>query len=136
MSDINKWIGSGRVTRDAELKYIGSNNTPMVEIGLCSNRIWSKDGEKQEEPTFVDITLWGKRAESLAQYLKKGAFILVEGRLTLDTWEVDGTKRSKIKITADNVNLGPRSGKSSPEAVGAGARNTDNSDDLGDDTPF
>jgi len=108
MSDLNRWVGSGRVTRDTELRYT-PNGTAVADVGICSNRIWSKDGAKQEEPTFVDVTLWGKQAESLAQYLTKGAFVMVEGRLQLDTWETDeGVKRSKLRVVAERVNLGPR----------------------------
>ena len=109
MADLNKWIGSGRVTRDTELRHTPSG-TAVADVGLCSNRVWySKDNGKQEEPTFLDITLWGKQAENLAQYLTKGAFVTVEGRLKLDTWETDeGVKRSKLKVVAENINLGPR----------------------------
>jgi len=124
MSDLNKWVGSGRVTRDTELRYTPNGN-PVADISVASNRVWSKDGEKQEETTFVDITLWGKAAESLSKYLTKGTFIMVEGRLKLDTWAAtDGTKRSKLRVVADNVNLGP---KTRPEPVMA------NSDE---DQPF
>jgi single-strand DNA-binding protein len=102
MSDLNKWIGSGRVT------YTPAG-TAVADIGLCSNRVWSKDGEKKEEPTFVDITLWGKQAEVLVEYLTKGAFLMVEARLQLDTWETDeGVKRSKLRLVADKINLGPK----------------------------
>ncbi len=110
MSDLNRWVGSGRVTRDTELRYT-PNGTAVADVGICSNRIWSKDGQKQEEPTFVDVTLWGKQAESLAPFLTKGAFVMVEGRLQLDTWETDeGVKRSKLRVVAERVNLGPRTG--------------------------
>ena len=116
MSDLNKWVGSGRVTRDTELRYT-PNGTAVADVGMCSNRVWSKDGDKQESPTFLDITLWGKQAESLAEYLTKGAFIMVEGRLELDTWETEeGVKRSKLKVVAERVNLGPRSGGSGGES--------------------
>ena len=121
MADLNKWIGSGRVTRDTELRYTPAG-TAVADVGLCSNRIWySKDkGGKQEEPCFLDITLWGKQAENLAQYLTKGAFITVEGRLQLDTWETDeGVKRSKLKVVAENINLGPKTsggGEAKPQA--------------------
>mgnify|MGYP006274052021 CR=1 FL=1 len=112
MSDINKWIGSGRVTRDTELRYTPSG-TAVVDVGLCCNRVWNKDGQRQEEATFVDVTLWGKQAETLSQYLTKGTFVIVEGRLILDAWETpEGVKRSKLRVVADRVNLGPKqSGK-------------------------
>ena len=110
MSDLNKWIGSGRVTRDTELRYTPNGNA-VADVSICSNRQWSsKDGGRQEEPTFIDLTLWGKQAESISEYLTKGTFVTVEGRLTLDTWETDeGVKRSKLKVVAERINLGPRS---------------------------
>lgn len=108
MSDLNKVIVSGRVTRDVELRYT-PNGTAVCDVGLCSNRQWSKDGQRQEEPTFVDITLWNKQAEALSEYLKKGTYLMVEARLAYDTWESDeGVKRSKLKLVAEKVNLGPK----------------------------
>jgi single-strand DNA-binding protein len=112
MSDLNKWIGSGRVTRDTELRYL-ANGTAVADVGLCSNRVYYKDKQKVEEPTFTDVTLWGKQAESLAQYLTKGTSVTVVGRLKLDSWETDGQKRSKLKVVAEEVNLGSRP-KSTP----------------------
>jgi single-strand DNA-binding protein len=132
MSDLNRWVGSGRVTRDTELRYT-PNGTAVADVGLCSNRIWSKDGQKQEEPTFVDVTLWGKQAESLATYLTKGAFVMVEGRLQLDTWETDeGVKRSKLRVVAERVNLGPKTNNTGAEK----RRATESMEEATADTPF
>ena len=125
MSDLNKWIGSGRLTRDAELRYT-PNGTAVTDVTLASNRVWYRDGDKQEETLFVDVTIWGKAAENLAQYLKKGGFVMVEGRLKLDQWTNDkDEKRSKISVVADQVNLGPRTQQTEPEGVA-----------VGGDTPF
>jgi single-strand DNA-binding protein len=130
MSDLNRWVGSGRVTRDTELRYT-PNGTAVADVGICSNRIWSKDGQKQEEPTFVDVTLWGKQAESLAPFLTKGAFVMVEGRLQLDTWETDeGVKRSKLRVVAERVNLGPRTGGNDKRQASASM------EEATADTPF
>lgn len=106
MSDLNRWVGSGRVTRDTELRYTPSG-IAVADVGMCCNRKWKKDGELQEESCFVDLVLWGKQAEILCEYLKKGVFILVEGRLQLDRWESDGETRSRLRVVADQVNLGP-----------------------------
>ena len=118
MSDLNKWIGSGRVTRDTELRYL-PNGTAVADVGMCSNRTYfdKNKNEKVEEPTFTDVTLWGKQAEALAQYLTKGTQITVVGRLKFETWETDGQKRSKLKVVAEEVNLGSKPKSNSPEAV-------------------
>lgn len=118
MSDLNKWIGSGRVTRDTELRHL-PNGTAVADVGMCSNRTYfdKNKNEKVEEPTFTDVTLWGKQAETLAQYLTKGTQITVVGRLKFETWETDGQKRSKLKVVAEEVNLGAKPKSNSPEAV-------------------
>ena len=137
MSDINKVIVTGRVTRDSELRQT-PNGTAVTDVSVASNRIWSKNGDRQEEATFVDVTLWGKQAESLSQYLTKGRHVMIEGRLKLNSWETDeGVKRNKLTVVAENVNLTPNGGSkngsqqtvSAGSAVGAGAG-------VDEDTPF
>jgi|3_EtaG_2_1085321.scaffolds.fasta_scaffold00214_8 single-strand DNA-binding protein len=123
MSDLNKWMGSGRLTRDAELRFTPAG-TAVTDVSVCSNRVWSKDGEKQEEACFVDVTVWGKQGEAIAEYLKKGQYIMVEGRLKLDTWETDGNKRSKLRVVADRIHLAPRSTSPKTSSGSAPAANT------------
>ena len=107
MSDLNEVVISGRLTRDAELRHTPAG-TAVTDIIVASNRIWSKDSDKQEEATFVDVTIWGKQAESLAKYLTKGRHVMLTGRLKLNKWETDeGDKRSKLTVTAEKVNLTP-----------------------------
>ena len=107
MSDLNEVVISGRLTRDAELRHTPTG-TAVTDIIVASNRIWSKDSDKQEEATFVDVTIWGKQAESLAQYLTKGRHIMLTGRLKLNKWETeDGDRRSKLTVVAEKVNLTP-----------------------------
>ena len=107
MSDINKVIVTGRVTRDSELRQT-PNGTPVTDVSVVSNRIWTKNGERQEEATFVDVTIWGKQAETLSPMLTKGRHIMVEGRMKLNSWETDeGVKRSKLTIVSENINLTP-----------------------------
>jgi single-strand DNA-binding protein len=98
MSDFNKVVLSGRVTRDAEIKFLSSGNA-VCDFGFASNR---KFGEK-EETTYVDCTIFGKKAESLNQYMVKGKNLILEGRLRLETWEKDGQKRSKLSVVVEDV---------------------------------
>ena len=135
MSDINKVIITGRVTRDSELRTT-PNGTSVTDVSVVSNRIWSKAGARQEESTFVDVTLWGKQAESLSQYLTKGRHVMVEARLKLNSWETDeGVKRNKLTLVAENVNLTPSNtnpngnGGSQQKAVAASSESVE-------DTPF
>lgn len=106
MPNLNKVILMGNMTRDPELRYT-QNNAAVCAFGLAINRKWkSQDGKQNEETTFVDCTAWGRVAEVVNQYVFKGDPLFVEGRLTLDQWEDrDGGKRSKLKVTVENVQL-------------------------------
>ena len=107
MSDLNEVVISGRLTRDAELRQTPSG-TSVTDIIVASNRIWSKDSDKQEEATFVDVTIWGRQAASLAQSLTKGRHVMLTGRLKPNKWETeDGDRRSKLTVVAEKVNLTP-----------------------------
>ncbi len=104
MASLNKVMLIGNLTRDVELRSIKSGNS-IAQIGLAINRTWQdKDGEKQEETTFVDCEAWGKTAEVMAKYLSKGRPVYVEGRLKLDTWDdkETGQKRSKMKVVVES----------------------------------
>jgi single-strand DNA-binding protein len=103
MPNYNKVILMGNLTRDPEVRYT-SSGTAIAKLGIAINRYWSnKDGQKQEETTFVDVDAFGKQAETIGQYLKKGRPIMVEGRLKLDQWDdkQTGQKRSKLGVVLD-----------------------------------
>ena len=105
MASYNKVILIGNLTRDPDLRTT-QNGTAICELGLAVNRRWrDQAGRDQEETTFVDVTAWNKTAENCAQYLQKGAPVLVEGRLHLEQWEDrnGGGKRSKISVVAEIV---------------------------------
>lgn len=105
MANLNKVMLIGNLTRDPELRYT-PKGTAVAEIGLAINRVWNNDqGQKQEETTFVDVTLWSRQAELAQQYLAKGRPVYIEGRLSLDTWDdkATGQKRSKLKVIAENL---------------------------------
>ncbi len=104
MASFNKVILVGNLTRDPELRYL-PKGTAVARIGLAVNRRWSTEtGEQREEVTFIDIDAFGKQAETIGQYLKKGRPILVEGRLKLDQWEDKNThqKQSKLKVVLES----------------------------------
>ena len=105
MATFNKVILMGNLTRDPELRRLPSG-TAVVELGLALNRSFQgKDGERRDEVTFVDVTVWDRQAETCAEYLKKGRPVLVEGYLKMDQWDdkSTGEKRSKLKVQADRV---------------------------------
>ena len=109
MSNLNRVLLMGRLTRDPELRYT-PQGTAVSEIGLAINREYTVGTERRKETTFVDVTLWKRQAEVVCQYLKKGSPIFVEGRLSFDSWETqDGQKRSKLRVVAENFQfLGSR----------------------------
>jgi single-strand DNA-binding protein len=110
--NLNNVVLAGHLTRDPELKQIGADRV-VANTGLAINRRW-KDaaGTQHEEATFVEIEAWGRTAELVGQYLKKGSPAYIEGRLRLDSWDdkESGQKRTKMKVVAENVQfLGTRS---------------------------
>ena len=107
MASFNKVILLGNLTRDPEVRYT-PKGTAVTEIGMAINRTYTaENGEKREETTFVDVTLWGRTAEIAGEYLKKGRPVFIEGRLQLDTWDdkQSGQKRSKLKVVAEGLQL-------------------------------
>jgi single-strand DNA-binding protein len=116
MANLNKVVLIGNITQDIELRKT-TKGTSVADINLAVNRIRTGDtGERIEETTFVDVTLWGRTAEVAHQYAQKGGPLMVEGRLHMDTW-VDkntGGNRSKLKVIGENIQLmGSKSGNES-----------------------
>ncbi|MFG0247258.1 MAG: single-stranded DNA-binding protein [Phycisphaeraceae bacterium JB051] len=103
MPNLNKVMLMGNLTRDPELRYLPSNMA-VVGMGLAVNRRWrNQQGEQQEETTFIDCEAFGKQAEVINQYLKKGRPVYLEGRLKLDQWQDrDGNNRSKLKVIVES----------------------------------
>src|SRR5260221_8408249 len=149
MASYNKVILMGNLTRDPELRYT-ANNMAICKFGLAVNRRFkdSQSGEWKEEPTFVDITIFGARAEPFARYHTKGKPAFIEGTLRLDTWEDKngGGKRSKLYVVADTWEfVGGGRGEGAPmgqraapgAAPAAGAQEAaDTGFPAHDDTPF
>jgi single-strand DNA-binding protein len=107
MANLNRVLLIGNLTRDPEIRYT-PKGTAVAEIGIAVNRVFSgEDGEKREEVTFVDVTLWSRLAEIAEQYLKKGRSVFIEGRLQLDSWDdkQTGQKRSRLRVVGENLQM-------------------------------
>ena len=155
MASFNKVILMGNLTRDPETRVTATGLT-ICKLGLAVSRVFStKDGERREETTFVDIDAFGKQAEVITKYFRKGKPILIEGRLKLDQWESnDGQKRSKMGVVmetfqfvgnrddSDSSNLGDYEQSSPPKREAAADKSAPvkdfsaDGDTLDEDVPF
>ncbi len=103
MANLNKVMLIGRLTRDPELRALPSG-TPVTEFALATNREYKdQNGQKKETTCFVELVVFGRRAEVVNEYLKKGSQVFVEGRLDFETWESkSGEKRSRHRVFVEN----------------------------------
>ena len=103
---INSVIISGRLTRDVELRYT-QGGTPVAKVPIAFDRSYKDaSGEWQQEASFIDVTVWSKRGEQCAEYLKKGSPILVEGYLKTRTYtDKDNQNRKIVEIVAQRINF-------------------------------
>ncbi len=105
---LNKAFIFGNLTRDPEIRSLPSG-IQVTSFSIATNRIWKdKEGAKQEAVEYHNIVVFGRQAETSAQYLKKGGSVLIEGRLQTRSWESDGVKKYRTEIVADRVQFGPR----------------------------
>ncbi len=107
---LNKAIIIGRMTADPELRTTGSGQS-VVSVSVATNRIWTnREGERQEDTQFHNVVVWGRQAEVVNQFLKKGSLVMIEGRLQTRTWQDNqGQNRRTTEIVAERVQFGPRS---------------------------
>jgi len=119
-SDINKVILVGRLTRDSELSYT-QGGLALLKFSLAVNRNRKQGDQWVEEASFFDVTVFGRQGEAIANYMTKGKQVAIEGQLRQDRWEAqDGTRRSKVAIDANNVQLlGGRGGGGEEKTAGA-----------------
>ncbi|OGG56746.1 single-stranded DNA-binding protein [Candidatus Kaiserbacteria bacterium RIFCSPHIGHO2_02_FULL_55_20] len=123
---INKVMLFGNLTRDPELRALPSGMN-VVNFSVATNRTYKdRDGKKQEQTEFHNVVVFGRQADTVNQYLKKGSSVYVEGRLQTRSWEKDGEKKYRTEVVADRVQFGPK-------GSGSGARSTAGSGD--DQTP-
>ena len=135
MANFNKVILMGNLTRDPELRYT-PKGMAIAKLGVAVNRRWtSEGGEQREETTFVDVDAFGKQAETLGQYMKKGRPIFIEGRLRLDSWEDKNTgqKRSKLGVVLESFQFMDQGGGDT--AGGGGSSRSSKTPSAAADTP-
>jgi single-strand DNA-binding protein len=109
---LNKAILIGNLTRDPELRSLPSG-IKVCSFSLATNRVWKdKNGARQESADYHNVVVFGRQAETVAQYMKKGSSILVEGRMQTRSWDdkTSGEKKYRTEIVADRTQFGPRSG--------------------------
>lgn len=119
--NLNKVFIAGRLTADPELRTT-PGGTHVVSFGVATNRVWiDRNNQRKEETEFHNVVAWGKQAEVVSQFLKKGSLILVEGRLQTRSWEgKDGQTRRTTEIIAERIQLGPKAGGAAPAAAKEG----------------
>lgn len=147
---INKAFLYGNLTRDPELRALPSGMN-VVNFSLATNRTFKdRDGKKQEQTDFHNVVVFGRQADTVNQYMKKGSAVFVEGRMQTRSWEKDGEKKYRTEVVADRVQFGPKgtgstggarsSGNEQPEeeiSSGGGAGIEYPKDDINpDDIPF
>lgn len=110
---LNKVFLAGFITREINLRYTPTG-LAIASFGLAINRKWKdKDGEQKEDVCFVDVNAFGRTAEVMGEYLKKGSPVFIEGRLQFSQWEKDGQKRSALRVVADSFQFLSSGGKGS-----------------------
>jgi len=130
MAGFNKVLLMGNLTRDPQLSYT-PNQTAVVDFGLAVNRRRTgQDGTQRQETCFVDCRAFGRQAENINKYLTKGRLILVEGRLTFESWTAqDGTKRSRHRVTVENFQFLPATAQMGAEQAEQDVEPTASADD-------
>ncbi len=111
-SNVNVVVITGNLTRDPELRHLGSGTAVCkLRVAVNSRRKDGQTGEWVDKPNYFDVTVWGAQGENCANYLAKGRPVAIEGRLDWREWEKDGVKRQSVEIIANSVQfLGSRDG--------------------------
>jgi len=120
---LNKAIVIGNLTRDPELRSL-PNGTKVCSFSVATNRVWKdKNGARQESADYHNVVVFGRQAETVAQYMKKGSSILVEGRMQTRSWDDknSGEKKYRTEIVADRTQFGPK-GSSTGGGASSGAK--------------
>lgn len=119
MSDINVVVLTGNLTHDPALR--GATSASVLKFSIASNRsVKQQDGSYSDVPNFIDCTIFGKRADALANVLAKGMKVTIEGELRYSSWtDKDGNKRSKLEVVCQNIVLPPRTNKQAYSNAGA-----------------
>lgn len=108
---INKALIYGNLTRDPEMRSL-PNGTAVTQFSVATNRVYKdKTGARQESTDYHNVVVFGRQAETVSQYLRKGSGVFVEGRMQTRSWDdKDGTKKYRTEVIADRIQFGPKSG--------------------------
>lgn len=121
---LNKAMVYGNLTRDPEMKSLPSG-MQVCSFSLATNRVYKdREGNRQEQTDYHNVVVFGRQAETSAQYLKKGSGAFVEGRLQTRSWDKDGVKQYRTEIVADRVQFGPRTDGGGGGAPSSGAKSS------------
>ena len=134
---INKAFLYGNLTRDPELRKLPSG-IAVTTFSIATNRVWNdKNGARQESTDYHNIVVFGRQAETVHQYMRKGSGVFVEGRMQTRSWDSDGVKKYRTEIVADRVQFGPRTSGtgSSSESASANSSSKDAKDDKEESVP-
>jgi len=137
MANLNKVFLIGNLTRDPELRYIPSGSA-VTTFTVAVNRVYTQQGEKKEEVSYIKVVVWAKMAETCGEYLSKGSPVFVEGRIQSRSWETpQGEKRSAVEVIAERVQFLGKT-KSSKQEGGAETEPVDTQTNApsGEDAPF
>lgn len=110
--NINKVFLFGNLTRDPEVRSLPSG-AQVAQLGIATNRSWKdKDGRKQDSVEYHNVVVFGKQAEVIAQYARKGSSLFVEGRLQTRSWDDknSGEKKYRTEVVIESFQFGPRKG--------------------------
>lgn len=140
---INKALLYGNLTRDPELRSLPSG-IQVASFSVATNRVWKKDGQRQENTDYHNVVVFGRQAELVSQYLKKGSGVFVEGRMQTRSWESEGQKKYRTEVIADRIQFGPRGGGGGQMADSPAAKEKDTGEAIEypeeeinpDDIPF
>jgi single-strand DNA-binding protein len=118
---INKAMLFGNLTRDPELRALPSGMN-VCSFSVATNRVYKdRDGKKQEQTDFHNVVVFGRQADTVNQYLRKGSSVFVEGRMQTRSWEKDGEKKYRTEVVADRVQFGPKGSGGSGAGAGRSA---------------
>lgn len=134
---MNKALIVGRVTADPQLRTIPSGQS-VTTFGVATNRVWTdKDGKKQEDTEFHNVVAWGRQAEVATQFLRKGALVLIEGRLRTRSWsDKQGETRKTTEIICERLQLGPRPMGAAAPADAASPRKSPGTEPPAEEVPI
>jgi len=127
---INKALVYGNITRDPELKTLPSGIS-VATFSVATNRVWNdKSGARQESVDYHNIVVFGRQAETVNQYLRKGSGVFIEGRMQTRSWEAEGVKKYRMEIVAERVQFGPKTSSAGGASPSYNKKeNTNNSSD-------